>query len=106
MNFMIGSAVDKKAAVIETMRDYSAIFYDNDPRENRTIFTDEKGNKYVGGFSMPNAVFRTNHAYDPIIQKHSHSKLLSKNSDTMIRYMILKDMFNSYSSQNIPITDV
>ena len=32
MNFMIGSAADKKAVVIETMRDYSAIFYDNDPR--------------------------------------------------------------------------
>lgn len=32
MNFMLGSGTDKKAVVIETMRDYSAIFYDNDPR--------------------------------------------------------------------------
>jgi len=32
MNFMLGSGSDKKAVVIETMRDYSAIFYDNDPR--------------------------------------------------------------------------
>ncbi len=32
MNFMISSAVDKKALVIETMRGYSAIFSDNDPR--------------------------------------------------------------------------
>jgi hypothetical protein len=29
---MISSAVDKKALVIETMRGYSAIFSDNDPR--------------------------------------------------------------------------
>jgi hypothetical protein len=60
----------------------------------------------VGGFSMPDAVFRTNHAYDPIIRKHSHAKFLSKSSDTMIRYMILKDMFNSYNDQKVPITDV
>ena len=102
---MIGSSSDKKAVVIETMRDYSAIFYDNDPRENRTIFTDQKGNKYVGGFSMPNAVFRTNHAYDPTILKYSHTKYLSKTSDTMIRYLILKDMFNSYSDSKVQITE-
>ena len=55
---------------------------------------------------MPNTVFRTNHAYDPTIQKFSHNKFLSKNSDTMIRYMILKDMFNSYNDQKTAITDV
>ncbi len=54
---------------------------------------------------MPNAVFRTNHAYDPIIQKHSHTRYLSKNSDTMIRYLILKDMFNSYSDQKTQISE-
>lgn len=32
MNFMLGSGSDKKAAVIETMRDYSAVFFDNDSR--------------------------------------------------------------------------
>ena len=46
---------------------------------------------------MPEAVFRTNHAYDPIIRKNSYTKSLSKNSDTMIRYFILRDLFNSYS---------
>lgn len=80
------------------MRGYSAFFYDNDPRENRTIFTDQKGNKYVAGYSMPETVFRTNHAYDPIIRKHSAHKLISKNDDSMIRYFILKDMFNNYQS--------
>ncbi len=53
MNFMFGSGEDKKAVVFQTMRGYSAMFSDNDPRENRTVITDEKGNKYVGGFSMP-----------------------------------------------------
>lgn len=55
---------------------------------------------------MPNAVFRTNHAYDPIIQKYSHTKFLSKNSDTMLRYFILKDMFNNYYNQSTTITEV
>jgi len=87
------------------MRGYSAVFNDNDLRENRTIFTDQKGNKYVGGYSMSEAIFRTNHAYDPIIRKHSVIKLLNKNSDTMTRYFILKDMFNMYSDQKIKITD-
>ena len=74
MNFMLGSSSDKKAVVVQTMRAYNAWFYDNDPRQNRSIFTDEKGNKYVSGFSMPEAVFRTNHAYDPIIRKNSYTK--------------------------------
>lgn len=32
MNFMIGSAIDKKAVVFEEMRGYSAMFYDYDAR--------------------------------------------------------------------------
>ena len=54
---------------------------------------------------MSEALFRTNHAYDPVIQKYSHNKLLSKNSDTMIRYFILKDLFNSYSANSTKITE-
>lgn len=49
---------------------------------------------------MPEAVFRTNHAYDPIIVEHLRSKLKS-NSDTMIRYRILKDGFNWYHDNQI-----
>ena len=55
---------------------------------------------------MRNAVFRTNHAYDPIIRKYSHTKLLSKNSDTMMRYLILKDMFNMYAGMNRAISEI
>jgi len=53
---------------------------------------------------MPEALFRTNHAYDPIIRKNSVTKFHSKYSDTMIRYLILKDMFNYYSDQQTKIT--
>ncbi len=54
---------------------------------------------------MPNALFRTNHAYDPVIQKNSATKVISKKSDTMIRYMILKDAFNYYADKNVKIGD-
>ena len=55
---MIASASDlsskKPAVVMETMRNYTAYFYDNDQRENGTIFTDPKtGKNYTAGYSMP-----------------------------------------------------
>lgn len=49
---------------------------------------------------MPEAVFRTNHAYDPIIVDHLRGKLKS-NDDSMIRYRILKDGFNWYHDNRI-----
>ena len=44
---------------------------------------------------MPEALFRTNHGYDPIIVDHLRSKLQEKD-DSMIRYRILKNGFNWY----------
>lgn len=44
---------------------------------------------------MPEAVFRTNHAYDPIIRDNLRTKS-KENDDSMIRYRILKDGFNWY----------
>ena len=73
MNFMISSAADvssgQPAIAMETMRGYTAFFRDNDARENNTIFVDPKTHKkYEAGHSMKDAVFRTNHAYDPTIR--------------------------------------
>jgi hypothetical protein len=50
MNFMIASANDNvpsghPAVALETMRGYTAYFYDNDPRENGTKFIDPKTKK-------------------------------------------------------------
>ena len=58
MNFMIASASDlnsgRPAIVLETMRGYTAFIYDNDSRENGTIFHDPKtGKSYRAGYSMP-----------------------------------------------------
>ena len=91
---MISSASDvesgQPAVAMETMRGYTAYFRDNDPRENHTIFTDPKTHKkYEAGHSMKDAVFRTNHAYDPTIVEHMRNNQLPENDDSMIRYLLL-----------------
>lgn len=52
---------------------------------------------------MKEAVFRTNHGYDPFINKY-RTELPSKNSSTIERYMILKDSFLVYSAMDKKIT--
>ncbi len=75
MNHMIasGNVVDEQspALVMETMAGYTAFFKDHDKREDQTKFVDPKTNKtYIAGYSMDQAVFRTNHGYDPTIRKN------------------------------------
>ena len=107
MNHMIASAGDlvtgEPVFVVETMRNYTAWFKDYDQRENLTVFTDPKtGDKFQGGFSMPHAVFRTNHGYDPFINKY-RTHLPSVNDSTIIRYKVIKDTFLTYEKANIKI---
>lgn len=47
---------------------------------------------------MPDALFRTNHAYDPIIVKHLRNAHITYGDDSMIRYRVLKDGFNWYKN--------
>jgi hypothetical protein len=45
---------------------------------------------------MPDALFRTNHAYDPKILSHLRNPHIPEDDDSMIRYKVLKSGFNSY----------
>lgn len=45
---------------------------------------------------MPDALFRTNHAYDPKIIAHLRNSQIEENDDSMIRYKVLKNGFNWY----------
>lgn len=79
------------------MRGYTAFFHDNDIRENGTVFTDPETNKkYVAGYSMPEAVFRTNHAYDPTITSHMRMAAIPEDYHSILRYKVLKNGFNDY----------
>lgn len=50
---------------------------------------------------MPDAIFRTNHAYDPTILKHLRNPHIPEQDDSMIRYRVLKDGFNWYNHSEI-----
>lgn len=64
-NHMVASAADAKALVIETNAATSAYFEDNDPREADAAFPQPSG--VVRGAPLPEAVWRTNHGFDPRI---------------------------------------
>jgi hypothetical protein len=67
-NHMISSASELPAVpavVIETMKDYNAFFFDNDPREANAMVQGQ----HIGA-PLPNAVWRTNHPYDPVTSQH------------------------------------
>ena len=53
---------------------------------------------------MEEAVFRTNHPYDPIVNQYQ-VKLPGIKTSTMVRYMIIKDGFNYYSERGQLIAD-
>ena len=108
MNFMIASASDldsgHPAVAMETMRAYTAYFRDYDSRENATMFIDPSTHEtYQAGHSMTEAIFRTNHAYDPTIRDHLRNKQIPKNDDSMIRYLLLSKGFSWYESEDIKI---
>lgn len=106
MNHMVASAADVATNeppifVVETMRDYTAWFTDNDPREDGVNFTDPSTKKpFRAGYAMKDAVFRTNHAYDPTINKWV-TKHISEKVSTFHRYIVLKDSLAYYGKNEI-----
>jgi hypothetical protein len=48
---------------------------------------------------MPHAVFRTNHGYDPVINKY-RTVLPGVNESTIRRYKVIKDTFLTYENLN------
>ena len=78
------------------MRGYNAFFTDLDKREDAVTFVDPKTKQsFRAGFAMRDTVFRTNHAYDPTINKF-RTQLPTQTSSTMRRYFVLKDSINRY----------
>lgn len=45
---------------------------------------------------MPNAIFRANHAYDPLIRKHSRNRIINQTDGSILRYKAMKDSFIFY----------
>lgn len=92
MNHGLGSGADARMEVVETKRGYSAFFADNDTRE--------AGNRY--GAPLPEAVWRTNHAYDADIIRTGLG-IAPHPSDSLTRYMLLHDTIAQYQRDGVPI---
>jgi len=98
-NHMIGSGSDAQSMVMETMRGYNAFFRADDPREaNATM--NINGDIVRIGYAMKEALYRTNHGYDPTIRKH-YEWNYTPSSWTMERYMFLYNGFTYYEDADI-----
>lgn len=53
---------------------------------------------------MQHAVFRTNHGYDPFINKY-RTVLPGVNESTIRRYKVIKDTFLSYEKAGVKIEE-
>ncbi|EFA80364.1 hypothetical protein PPL_07198 [Heterostelium album PN500] len=96
MNHMISSAfevdsVEHPAFALETMKGYTAYFPDNDPAEQ---FYYENTDIQMG-YPIKQAVYRTNHGYDPYIRKEQ-AYAPKPTDDTMVRYFLFHDNFEYY----------
>jgi len=102
-NFLIGSAIDalgtkEGAYALETMMDYTAFYGANSPVEKAATFhcnvgecsgwTNQVGDVHIGN-PLPEVVWRTNHAFDPLIMQTQEPLF----NDTVFRYDLMHDLF-------------
>jgi hypothetical protein len=90
-NHAIGSAPDNSALVFETMAGYTAYFADYDDREVGAI-DPQTGEVY--GFPLKDAVYRTNHGYDPVTQELYQWYGTHAYSNSKARYNYFYDYFS------------
>lgn len=95
VNHGFGSGLDAAAGgkgflMTENKATYTAFFEDNDPREAALVGPD--GTHY--GFPMENALWRTNHGYDPEWLATAKSPL--PDGDSFTRYMLIHDTIDLY----------
>jgi hypothetical protein len=99
-NFMVGSASDNKATCLETMAGYTAAFGSMDEREVGAVdpYTGE-----VYGFPLSNAVYRTNHGYDPVTQENYQWYGYHAYEDSKRRYNDMYKMFSAYEAEGVKV---
>lgn len=99
-NFMIGSATDKRSRCMETQKDYTAYFDDMDSRENGAL---DPATGEVYGYTLPNAVYRTNHGYDTVSQTNYQWYTYHAYTDSKRRYKTIYDSFSAYEASGVKI---
>lgn len=100
-NHMVASAKDVNAWVMETEARYTAYFGADDPREANAMYNTKAGPVHAG-FPLPEAVWRTNHGYDPKI-RGDFLWSQGPNTDSQHRYDIIHDQIAAYAAAGTPI---
>lgn len=99
-NHMIGSANDQRATAMETMHGYTAYFDSMDPREVDAV---DPSTGEIYGAPLSDAVYRTNHGYDPVTQENYQWYGYHAYDDSKRRYMKIHDSFVAYHESNVKI---
>jgi hypothetical protein len=98
-NHAIGSAVDRELNILETMKGNQAVFSANDPRE---LFLQVDGFGNIGA-PRAEAVYRTNHGYDPYTVEHYMWNNTGAYQYSIERYMLFPSMLDDYTADKIQI---
>ena len=92
-NHGVGSASDKSAVLLETMFGNTAVFADNDEREQSLIVDGQEiANPRV------NAVYRTNHGYDDYSVEHYAWNGTNAYQNSIWRYSLFPTAFDNYET--------
>jgi hypothetical protein len=103
-NHGMGSAVDKSALLLETMMHKTSVFGADDPREAVYMYdVDGDGTQENIGRPRKEAIFRTNHGYDPYSIAHFQWNGTGAMRYSVERYMLFADMFDAYQAQGVRI---
>ena len=94
-NHAVGSAVDASFVAIETDAGHSAYFGAMDPREVAG----------EGGDPRPDAVFRTNHGFDPSTVAHYQWNGTHADEDSRERYALFPQLFDAVAPKNYSALD-
>jgi hypothetical protein len=102
-NHMVASAADLAAVVIETNAVTSAYFGPNDPREANAAFpasghSGQTGGRIIRGKPMAEAVWRSNHGFDPRIVRHYMWNATHAYNDSDYRYHLIADSLANSSA--------
>mmetsp|Transcript_19427 Transcript_19427/g.27920 ORF Transcript_19427/g.27920 Transcript_19427/m.27920 type:complete len:498 (+) Transcript_19427:40-1533(+) len=97
-NHMVGSATDGKAVCMETMKDYTAYFEDMDPREDGAV---DPSTGEVYGHTLSDAVYRTNHGYDPTTQENYQWYGYHAYQNSKDRYDVIYQSFKDYEDTGV-----
>lgn len=100
-NHAVASAADRNMYVMETEAQYTAYFEANDPREANAKYNTSSG-EVQAGFPLTEALWRTNHGYDPKIRDDFLWSQGPK-TDSQHRYEIIHDQIAAYKAAGTPI---